>query len=147
MNESTSIKNIHVYNKGTESIQRGTTVNKTKLETLLNITCSNWPIKRIFSLVNQTNVIIFLYCNISCTYTKLTLVICIPLLVSFVFKIKFSHFLKDNEMWGRGGGVFKEIKICMEYNNIVKCPNDPFSLTSYLLTYFTLFEMSLTYYM
>lgn len=142
MNESTSIKNIHVYNKGTESIQRGTTVNKTKLETLLNITWSNWPIKRIFSLVNQTNVIIFLYCIISCTYTKLTLVICIPLLVLFVFKIKFSHFLKDNEMWG--GGVFK---ICMKYNNIVKCPNDPFSLTSYLLTNFTLFEMSLTYYM
>lgn len=62
------------------------------------------------------------------------------------FQNKISHFLKDNEIWGKGGGFFKEIKICMKYNNIVKCPNDPFSLTSYLLTYFTLFEMSLTYY-
>lgn len=29
---------------------------------------------------------------------------------------------------GGGGGVFKEIKICMKYNNIVKCLNDFFSL-------------------
>lgn len=47
---------------------------------------------------------------------------------------------------GGGGGFFKEIKICMKYNNVVKCLNDPISLTSYLPTYFTLFEMSLTYY-
>lgn len=80
-------------------------------------------------------------------YIKLILVICILLFVLLVFKIKFSYFLKDNEMWGRGGGVFKEIKICMKYNNIVKCLNDFFSLISYFFIYFMLFEMFLIYYM
>lgn len=62
------------------------------------------------------------------------------------FQNKIQSF--SERQWNVGeGGVFKEIKICMKYNNIVKCPNDPFSLTSYLLTYFTLFETSLTYYM
>lgn len=62
------------------------------------------------------------------------------------FQNKIQSF--SERQWNvEEGGVFKEIKICMKYNNIVKCPNDPFSLTSYLLTYFTLFEMSLTYYM
>lgn len=46
----------------------------------------------------------------------------------------------------RGGGFFKEIKICMKYDNIVKCLNDFISLISYFFIYFILFEMFLIYY-